>query len=165
MSGFVVAPLSRDHDRDSFVCGVPALDLYLRNLVFQDIKRRVAGCFVALDSDGRIGGFYTLAASSVPLSGLPVGLARKLPRYPVVQCMLLGWLAVSLEHRGRGLGRALVADAALRTDRFRIGAYALIVDAKNDEAVAFYRAAGFLTIPGARFRLFAPIATLLAAAG
>jgi len=159
--GFVTAPLAREHDRKAFSSGVEALDRYLRELAFQDIKRRVAGCFVALDDDGAIAGFYTLAATHVPMNLLPADVVKQLPRYPVVPAMLMGRLAVAAKYRGQGLGRALVADAAIRTDRFKIGAFALVVDAKDDRAVGFYEANGFAMIPDESRRLFLPIATAL----
>ena len=161
MTGFVTAALSREHDRAAFSSGVDALDRYLRELVFQDIKRRVAGCFVALDDSGAIAGFYTLAATNIPLNSVPADMAKRLPRYPVVPAMLMGRLAVATKYQKKGLGRALVADAAIRTDSFRIGAFALVVDAKDERAVAFYEANGFAMIPDETRRLFLPIATAL----
>lgn len=44
---FQIAPLSGDHDRTAFSCGSEALDRYFREQASQDIKRRVATCFVA----------------------------------------------------------------------------------------------------------------------
>ena len=67
MTGFVTEALRRDHRRDSFVSGVAALDRYLHELALQDVKRRVAGCYVAVADDGDIAGFYTLAATHVPM--------------------------------------------------------------------------------------------------
>jgi len=158
---FVTKAWRRDHSRAHFTCGVEALDRYLRELALQDIKRLVAGCFVAVDETGEIAGYYTLAATHVPIGELPPETTRKLPRYPVIPAMLIGRLAVSAKHRKRGLGRASVADAAIRTKRFGVGALALIVEAKDEAAVAFYEANGFALIPTKTRRLFLPIATAL----
>lgn len=163
MTGFVTAALARAHDRKAFRSGVDALDRYLQELAFQDIKRRVAGCFVALDETGEIAGFYTLAATNIPLNALPPEVMKQLPRYPVVPAMLMGRLAVATKYQKKGLGRALVADAAIRTDGFKIGAFALVVDAKDERAVAFYETNGFTMIPDETRRLFLPIATALEA--
>jgi GNAT superfamily N-acetyltransferase len=163
LTSFVTVGLGREHDRDGFRSGVEALDRYLRELALQDMKRRVAGCFVALGEGGEVAGFYALAATSVPLDLLPAELGRKLPRYPVIPAMLLGRLAVATRYRGQGLGRALIADAALRTDRFRIGACALIVDAKDERAGAFYAANGLVPIPDDARRMFLPMATAVRA--
>jgi GNAT superfamily N-acetyltransferase len=158
---FVVEALRRDHQRDAFASGVAVLDRYLRELALQDVKRRVAGCFVAVDENGEIAGFYTLAATHVPIDALPPETTKKLPRYPVIPAMLMGRLAVALRFRGQGLGRALVADAAIRTSSLGVGAFALIVDAKDEVAIAFYEANGFLRIPNEARKLFLPIATAL----
>jgi GNAT superfamily N-acetyltransferase len=158
LTSYVTAGLSRDHDRNGFRCGVEALDRYLREFAFQDIKRRVAGCFVMLDDADEIAGFYTLAATSVPLNLLPLSATKKLPRYPVLPAMLIGRLAMAT---GKGLGRALIADAIIRTEGFRIGAYALIVDAQDERARNFYAANGFASIPDEARRMFLPMATAL----
>ena len=160
---FVTEPLDRRHDRTSFRSGSEALDRYFRERVTQDIRRRVAGCFVAADEQGKVAGFYTLAAASVVLDALPEGMAKGLPRYPVVPALLIGRLAVSLEHQGKGLGSALIADAVVRADQLGIGAFALIVDAKDDRAKGFYEAIGFVALPGEPRRLCIPIDTALRA--
>jgi len=160
---FVTEPLDASHDRSAFRSGSEPLDRYLQERASQDVRRRVAGCFVALDQDKKIVGFYTLAASSVALDVLPEGMAKRLPRYPVVPAMLIGRLAVGLDHHGQGLGSALIADAVTRTDRLGIGAFALLVDAKDDRARAFCEANGFVSLPGEERRLCVPIETALRA--
>ena len=159
---FSTEALRKDHDRKNFNCGNDALDAYIRQFAFQDIKRRLAGCFVALDSLGRIAGFYTLTATSISLESLPPDIGRKLPRYPVVPAVLLGRLAVSLDHRKRGLGRSLIADAIYRIEQSGIGAFAIVADAKDEAAKTFYLCVGFTPDPDAPMRLFLPLAERLA---
>jgi len=163
VTSFVTEALSHDHDRKAFRSGVDVLDRYLRELALQDIRRRVAGCFVALDDARAIAGFYTLAATSVALDSLPADVTKRLPHYPVVPAVLMGRLAVDVRFQGKGLGHALVADAVMRTDSFKIGAFALLVDAKDDRVIGFYESTGFALIPGETRRLFVPIATALQA--
>lgn len=163
MTPFVTEALCRDRDRAAFRSGVDALDRYLRELALQDMKRRIAGCFVALDDARTVIGFYTLAATAVAVDALPTELTKRLPRYPLVPAVLVGRLAVALDHQGKGLGRALIFDAAIRTDRLGIGTFALIVDAKDDRAVSFYQSSGFELIHGETRRLFVPVATALKA--
>jgi len=73
---------------------VKALDRYFGTQVSQDIKRRVAACFVALDQEGSIAGYYTLGSASVSLADLPAPLMKKLPRYPSFPAVRMGRLAV-----------------------------------------------------------------------
>lgn len=116
---------------------------------------------MAVASEGDIAGFYTLAATHVPMDALPPETTKKLPRYPVVPAILMGRLAVATKYQRRGLGRALLADAIIRTSGLGIGAFALIVDAKDKAAVEFYEANGLVRIPNEARRLFLPIATAL----
>jgi len=154
-------PLNETHDRNAFRSGSDVLDRYFKEQVSQDVRRRVAGCFVAVDPAGGISGYYTLAASSVTLDALPESMTKRLPRYPVVPVVLIGRLAVAEDQQGRGLGSALIADAILRTDRLKIGAFALIVDATDDRARSFYEANGFVALPGAPRRLCLPKQTAM----
>lgn len=78
---FTIESLAASHDRKAFSCGVPPLDRYLHELATQDMRRRVSTCFVALDAAGTIAAYYTFAATSFPLAGLPPELTKRLPRY------------------------------------------------------------------------------------
>ena len=154
-----VLPLDPATDRAGFSCGNDALDRYFRERVTQDIRRRVASCFVALDDGGRMAGFYTLAAASVLLADLPDDIGRKLPRYPSIPAVRMGRLAVDSSARGQGLGAALLADALARSMASEIAAYALVVDAKDDEAQRFYEHHGFMLLARHPRSLFLPFAT------
>jgi ribosomal protein S18 acetylase RimI-like enzyme len=157
----VVEPLAAHHDRASFTCGEPALDAYIRRQASQDVRRRVAQVFVALgDVPGSIAGYYTLSAASFQKSQLPQALAKRLPHYPV-PAVVLGRLAVDRTRQGRGLGEALLLDAIRRVVRAgtTIAVYAMIVDAKNDRAQAFYERYGFRAFADEQRRLFLPLET------
>jgi GNAT superfamily N-acetyltransferase len=153
-SGFSIAPLDPKDLRTDFFCGTEALDSYFRDIVMQDIKRRITSCYVAKSAeDGRIAGFYTLSASSIPLIGLPEPLARKLPRYRAVPVARLGRLAVDARFQGRQLGAALLWDAIARSARSEVTVYALAVDAKDDRAEVFYRHFGFISLESLKGQL------------
>lgn len=155
---FLLAPLDVAHDRAGFHCGVAPLDCYLKKQATQDIRRRMAACFVALADEQRIAGYYTLASASVLLADLPPEVGKKLPRYPSVPAVRLGRLAVDQAFQGQGLGGALLADALTRAARAEIAAFALIVDAKDEAAAAFYRHHDFLALPDSPRTLFLPLA-------
>ena len=157
---FRVVPLDATHDRSAFDCQSPPLNRYLREQASQDMRRRVAACFVALTDEGRIAGYYTLASASLWLADLPPSIAKKLPRYPTVPAVRMGRLAVDRSFRGQGLGGALLADALARAARAEIAAYALTVDAKDETAAAFYRHHGFIALPEMPLTLFLPLATV-----
>jgi ribosomal protein S18 acetylase RimI-like enzyme len=158
-STYRISPLDPESERGGFHCGVEALDRYFRERVTQDIRRRITNCFVARDKQNRIAGFYTLAATSVLLADLPEVIARKLPRYPTVPAIRMGRLAVDQVARGQGLGAALLADALSRSIDSEIAGFALVVDAKDDDATAFYRHHGFIPFADQPRTLFLPLAT------
>ena len=154
-----VLSLDSAHDRAVFSSGSQSLDRYLREQVNQDIRRRVAACFVALADEQRIADYYTLAAASLLLTDLPVSITKKLPRYPTVTAVRMRHLAVDFTYKGHELGGALLADALDRAARSEIAAYALMVDAINDTAVAFYKHHGFIALADCPMALFLPFAT------
>lgn len=155
-----LAPLAAGHDRTLFDCGSAPLDRYLREQATQDLRRRVAACFVALTDEQRIAGYYTLASASLLLVDLPANIGKKLPRYPTVPAVRMGRLAVDRIFQGQGLGGVLLADALDRAIRSEIAVYALIVDAKDESASAFYRHHGLITLPDSPLTLFLPLAGL-----
>jgi ribosomal protein S18 acetylase RimI-like enzyme len=161
--GFRVEMLAPEHDRKSFSCGTEALDSYFRERAGQDIKRRVSNCFVLLDADGAVAGFYTFAATSLPLTELSELEKKRLPRCPLMPAALIGRLAIDQRFRNQGLGSALVIDAAVRAARSDPAIFALIVDAKDETAAAFYRHLEFRHFESRPLSLYLPVATALSA--
>jgi GNAT superfamily N-acetyltransferase len=145
VSVFRIKPLEPGTERTNFSSGSQPLDKYFKEQVTQDIKRRVASCFVALDQD-QVAAYYTLASASILLTDLPSEIAKKLPRYPSVPAVRMGRLAVDQTYKGQGLGASMLADAIQRVARAEIAAYALLVDAKDQSAEAFYKHHGFLEL-------------------
>ena len=143
-SAFRVEVLGASHTRDGFSCGVDALGSYFTSQATQDVRRRASACYVAVEiSTGKVAGYYTLAAGGLPLTDLPEAISKRLPRYPSVPVARVGRLAVDRAFHGQKLGGALLADAAVRAARPGVAVFALVVDAKGDAAVAFYRHHGF----------------------
>jgi ribosomal protein S18 acetylase RimI-like enzyme len=161
-SPFRLEALSEAHDRAAFRCGVEALDRYFREHATQDVRRRMSNCFVAVErTTGDVAGFYTLATSGVSYTELPPSIAKRLPRYQLIPAIQLGRLAVDLRYRGHNVGSGLLADAAFRSARADPAAFTLLVDAKDENAAAFYRKHGFESLTGRPLTLFLPIATAL----
>jgi len=120
----------------------------------------VPHCFVAVEATtSTIAAWYSISAASIPLVDLPPDETKRLPRYPTVPAVRIGRLAVDQSFQGRGLGAALLADAATRTLKADAAAFTLLVDAKNDRAVAFYQRFGFRILASQPRTLFLPLAT------
>ena len=159
-AAFGILPLGKQ-DRSAFCCGIEALDRYFHLQVSQDAKRRVAGCFVAIEkSTGEIAGFYTLSACHVRLADLDGARRAKLPRYPHVPAVRLGRLAVDTRFRGLKLGSALLVNAVARSIKSDIVAHMMAVDAKDELAARFYEHHGFVRDVADPLRLFASLGDL-----
>ena len=162
-AAYLIEPLDRRHDRKSFACGQPDLDRYLKQQARQDATRRVAATFAAVERGAAVlAGYYSLSATGVPLQDLPPETAARLPRYPLLPATLLGRLAVDRAHQGRKLGEFLLVDALHRTleQSKAIGSIAVIVDAIDDRARAFYQHFEFIALPDQPRRLFLPMETI-----
>ena len=158
------------HDRKSFSCGVPELDVYLKTRAAQDMKAHASVCWVlpATDDDGQnvyhdepspIVGFYTLSNLSLVLKGLPGEVAKRLPKYPQIGATLIGRLAVDEQYRGEGWGELLLMDALKRCLHLSklTGCVFVVVDAKDGGAVRFYKKFGFQRFPDQPNRLLLPV--------
>ncbi len=157
---FQLEPLDDHHDRSGFSCGDEALDRYFKTQVTQDIRRRLSNCFVAVEVETEIvAGFYTLASAGIPMADLPPEITKRLPRYASVPAVRIGRLAVDLRFRKKGLGGALLINAASRAFSSEAAAYALLVEAKNDQAVAFYEHHGLERFASQPRTLFLALAT------
>ena len=147
-----VSRIAPHHQVQGFDCGSPALDQYLERFAMANDRSDGARTFVALRGE-RVVGCFSLAASSVEFGDAPQRLVRGLARHPV-PCILLARLAVDRSEQGTGLGSSLTKQAMLKCVEAAeaIAARAIVVEAKDDGAAAFYRQFGFEPWP-ARPRL------------
>jgi len=162
-----VALDGRTHGRNTFSCGTAELDRYLREQASQDVRRDVARVFLALGrSSHRVEGYYSLSAASFQRSSLPAAQWKRLPHDPV-PAALIGRLAVDTRTKGQGLGVFLLMDALNRIllATQTIAIHAVIVDARDEAASAFYGKYGCTPFPDDERRLFLPMATIRQLAG
>jgi hypothetical protein len=154
--------LSREHDRESFRSRSEQLNTYLRTLARKDADRRVSAAFVMVadEAPATVIGYYTLSAFTVEITELPEALQKKLPRYPRLPATLLGRLA--RDERFPGTGSLLLVDALKRAfaQSSHIASLAVIAEAKDDVALAFYRKHGFAKLGAYPNRVFLPMGTV-----
>ena len=101
------------------------------------------------------------SATSIPLIDISDTDAKKLPRYPVIPAALIGRLAIDQRFKGMRLGGALIIDAAKRAATSDAAIFAMIVEAKEETAKAFYEHLGFVCFRSKPMSLYLPLATLL----
>jgi GNAT superfamily N-acetyltransferase len=151
------------HDRDSFSCGVVALDEYLRTQASQVQNKNLSSTHVlTLQEEPRtVVGYVSLVTAEIPLVECPPAI-RKLTNHPRIPVLLLARMAVGSNRQGQGLGEFLLKFAlkcAWEINQMS-GCYAVIVDAKNENVKNFYLKYGFAALLDNPLRLYLPVATL-----
>jgi GNAT superfamily N-acetyltransferase len=139
-------PLADRHAIADFSCGTAALDDWLQRRALNNQNSGATRTFV-LCIDERVVGYYALASGSISTQSVLGNFRRNMPDpIPVV---ILARLAIDSSCQGRGLGRALFRDAALRVMQAAdtIGIRGIIVHAISAPAKDFYLALGFDVSP------------------
>ena len=157
-------PLTAEHDLSDFDCGEPVLNDWLRHRALKN-ESRFSRAYVVCE-EARVVAYFCISAGSVERSAAPGRLRRNAP--DAIPVSVIGRLAVSREHAGKGLGADLLADALRRiaVASQSIGSGAVLVQAKDDAAKRFYLAcAEFVEYPADSRILFLPIETVVAALG
>lgn len=151
---------SKRHDRAGFDCGNEILNRYLKSLATQHRLKGIATTFVLIASDcpTRILGYYTLSAATLSLEKLTDADRKGLPAYPI-PAVRIGRLAGAASARGQELGEMLLQNAIRRILQARgtLGVYAVIVEAKDLSAEAFYRKYGFRLCDAKSRQLYLPL--------
>ena len=157
-----ISILDKTHNRQSFECEERALTDYIRKQASQDVRKRLAICFVAADNDNNVVGYYTLTSESLGRELIPEKYLKKVPRNYNAPVIPLGRLARDLKQKGTGLGEHLLLDALFRAftlSEESIGAMAVVVDPINQNAVKFYEKYGFEQLPDSE-KMFLPMNTI-----
>ena len=160
-----VVPLSRDHDRAAFECGVPELDSFLKTVARQHAEKGISRTFVLIDPGHprSILGYFTLTLCEGRAEEIQEAWAGRYPSHPL-PAVRLARLAVDRRQRSKGYGRLLLAETVHRTVLVsdQAGLIGLFVDAKDERARTFYERFGFVPLRDQPLRLFLPRNTLLA---
>lgn len=145
-----ISILDKTHNRKKFECEEQSLTDYIQRQVSQDVKKRLAICFVATDNDNNVTGYYTLTSESLGRELILEKYLKKVPKNYNAPVILLGRLARDIKEKGSGLGEHLLLDALFRVftiSEESIGAMAVVVDPINEYAVKFYEKYGFEQLP------------------
>ena len=157
-------PLGSGHELTGFVSGVPSLDDWLLRRARRNQVSGASRCYVVCDA-GRVVGYYAVASGSIALEQAPGRFRRNMPDpIPVV---ILGRLAIDQAYQGRGLGRLMIRDCAVRVAHAAdtLGIRGIVVHAISDAARAFYVATGFDPSPHEPMTLTVTLADIRAVLG
>lgn len=155
-------PLTPTHKLDEFSCGKPSLDRWLKTRALSNQDRGFTAVIVVHEAQ-RVIGYYGLAPTPIVPSRLPRSIRTGQPPDPV-PCLLLGQLATDHDWIGKGIGTGLLKHALERcvTAASLIGGRALIVNAIDTEAAAFWVRRGFIPSKDDPLVLFRSIADIAA---
>ena len=139
---------------DRFDCGQLALNQFLQRYAMVNQKANSAQTYVCCHGE-EVVGFYSLAVGSVDPANVPARVLKGLARHPV-PVMILARLAVDRAHQGKGLGKALLKDALLRTVQAAdiAGMRCVLVHAKDDQVRQWYESWEFEPSPTDPYHLF-----------
>jgi GNAT superfamily N-acetyltransferase len=158
-----VEKLSPGHDLSGFDCGQPSLDAWLRLYALTNQRADAAQTYVVTKA-GNVVAYYALAAGGVQTADAPTRVAKGMARHPI-PVVILARLAVDRSCQGKGLGALMLRDALKRAEAGAkiIGARALLVNAKDETARAFYEHFDFEPSPIDPLQLFLPMKDIRAA--
>lgn len=157
-----IKPLEKKHNKVGFSCGQALLDNYIKKQAKQDISRNLSACFVLVDHESAVKGYYTLSSHSIRRDEFSKELVKKLPpSYTDIPTILLGRLAIDQSIQGRQWGEIILMDALNRSLHIStsLGTMAIIVDPIDNSARKFYSKYGFIHLPGSG-KMFIPVKTI-----
>ncbi len=140
-------PLTVSHRLDNFECGETELDDWLKRRALANQSGGASRTFVVADRDGRVCGYYAIAAGAVSHQLATSGVRRNMP--DPVPVMVLARLAVDRRAQGLHLGASLLQDAVNRAVAVSrdAGVRAVLVHALHERARQFYEHYGFQPSP------------------
>ncbi|HVO99214.1 MAG TPA: GNAT family N-acetyltransferase [Bryobacteraceae bacterium] len=155
-------PLAEAHDVADFDSGEPSLDDWLKRRARANQASGASRTYVVC-VEKRVVGYYALASGAVTVDTATGRFRRNMPN--PIPVAILARLAVDRGWQGRGLGRALFRDAALRVAYAAeaIGIRGTVVHAISEEARNFYLALGFDASPHEPLTLMVTLADVRAA--
>lgn len=157
--------LNKSHYRKDFNCGNEVLNNYLKKQASQDVKKKLAVCFVYVELDDKIEyvkGYFTLSNYGISRALIPENLSNKFPRsYLTIPTTLIGRLARDLNCRQSRVGESLLINALHKAyqSSLKLASYAVVVDAIDDNAINFYEKYGFKLLDSKK--LFLPMGTII----
>ena len=135
--------ISREHILENFDCGETSLNDWLKKRALKNDLGDASRTYVVCCDDAVVA-YYSLHLGCIQHSEAIRKIKRNMP--DPIPAIVLGRLAVDVNHQGKGLARALIKDMFLRAIQVSdlAGTKAVLVKALNDKVTAFYLSFGFV---------------------
>ncbi len=160
-----IEELSKAHNRNDFDCGQDYLNKYLKHTARQHIDKGISRTYVLIDvsEPSTILGFYTISVCEIKSESIPDPYRIKYPH--VIPGAKLARLAVHKDYFRQGKGKKLMVHAMEKAILVAetTGIVGFFVDAKDEEAIQYYKQYGFISFPNNRLTMFLPLDTLRSA--
>lgn len=152
-------PLTEAYDLTTFDSGVASLDNWLKRRAHTNQISGASRTFILTDEQ-RVVGYYALASGAITVTAGVGRFRRNMP--DPIPVAVLGRFAIDQSQQGRGLGRALFRDCALRVTHAAdaIGIRGIVVHAISEQAKAFYQTLGFDPSPSEPMTLMVTLADI-----
>ena len=153
-------PINQNHQLDSFSCGVPSLDAWLKTKARRNERTRASRTYALCNDNDQVIGYYALATGSISPNQATRSIKRNMPN--PIPIMVLGRLAIDQNYQRQGLGDALLRDAILRILQAAkiAGIKAIVVHAISEQAKAFYLARSFTESPANPMTMILPLESI-----
>jgi predicted N-acetyltransferase YhbS len=143
-------PLTNGHDLSQFECGKPPLTDWLKKHAVQSQSSGHTKTLVITGNENVVIGYYSYSVISVEHEeSTPERVKKGLARYSI-PVFLIARLAIDVSRQGKGLGGRLLRHALKRAAAAAekdVPIRAIVVDAIDEDAKAFYRAFDFEAWP------------------
>ncbi len=159
------APLAKEHDLSQFECGKQPLTDWLKKHALQSQSSGHTKTLVITSQNNAVIGYYAYSVVSVEHEDTtPSRVKKGLARYSI-PIFLIARLAIDVNQQGKGLGGRLLRHALKRAAAAAgkdVPIRAIVVDAIDEEAKAFYKCFDFEPWPIDGLRMWLMMKDLIA---
>lgn len=156
-----IQPLDSNHERGAFCCtSTPKIQNYCRNNARKDHEAYKVRVYVAVaPGTKKVLGFYSLTLKSLVPEHVSEKAEEKFSRVAAVPAIYLAMIGVTDLCAGGGIGKKLIAHGIARAVEISeiAGAFALALDALDDEVAQVYAALGFEPFTTGKLQMFLPL--------
>jgi GNAT superfamily N-acetyltransferase len=157
----VIEPLDSNHNRGVFCCvSTPRIQNYCRINARKDHDLYKVRVYVAVaPGSKRVLGFYSLVLKSLVPDDVSELAADKFARVAAVPAIYLAMIGVSDECAGGRIGKRLIGHAIQKALEIAelAGAFALALDALDQEVADLYSELGFELFSAGQLQMFLPL--------